>query len=398
MNILTYLKLILFYVVMRIMICSDSGYPYKGGGETYVVNLGSRLAQRGHHVNWLVSKMPNTKSFENYNGIEIHRVPIIGRYIFPGRHTYTLTSLLPALKLGKKADVIQFNAFIAAINGWAIGKLLNKPYLIMVYEIFQDLWKTISSNPIEKILYPLIESYITKMPYPKILTISNYVKKSLEKMGVDPKLIEVIYLGFDSSIFHPGYEPVLKKKFPDKFIIGWAGRFGLSHSKNLIMLLDAFKLIKKEIPNIILAFDGPDFDNFLPEINKRKLNLDSEIIYNGISTKENLPYFYSSLDVFALPSLSEGFGLSAVEAQACGVPVVCFNKGALPEVISNGISGILVDDTSPEALAENLINILTNRNLRENLAKNAPENVAKFDWKITVDKHLAVYEELINSW
>ena len=61
---------------MRVLICSDSGYPFIGGAETYVTNLASGLVERGHEAHWLVSKMPKTSSFEIYKGIQIHRVPV----------------------------------------------------------------------------------------------------------------------------------------------------------------------------------------------------------------------------------------------------------------------------------------------------------------------------------
>ncbi|MEM5813744.1 MAG: glycosyltransferase family 4 protein [Candidatus Aenigmatarchaeota archaeon] len=382
---------------MKIQIVSDLGPPVFGGAETYVMELGKELIKMKNEVYWNHMKISNAKYYEKIEGINCYRswVPLVGNRLIFARLLYSIFMFPQVLRISKRTDVIQFNSFVAAVTGWIAGKFSKKPYLLMVHEFFGDLWNIVGKNYFEKIVYPEVEKFISKSHYPQIICPSNYTKNILVKLGVDEKIINVIYHGINHSIFHPGYEPVLKKKFPDKFIIGWAGRIGLSRTKNLKTLLEAFKIVKNEISNSILAFDGSNFNYLIPTIKKVGLELNKDVIYTGKSLTEELPYFYSSCDIFATSSLSEGFGLSAVEAQACGVPVVCFNTGALPEVVKDDVSGILVKDFTPEALAEGIIKILQDEDLRLKLSKNAQEWSKSFTWRDSAIKHLEVYEKCI---
>ncbi len=386
---------------MEIEIVSDMGLPYRGGAEVYILNLGKNLKKLKNNVHWVYSKMPNTSSNEIIEGIKCHRVlvPFIKNSII-SRKFFSLTMFPKVLKVAKKVDVIQFNGFVSGTSGWIAGKLSGKPYLLTIYEFFRDLWEIYPITRIGKLIYPKVEEYIAKSPYPLFLVISNYTKRTLIDMGVPKNIIKVIYLGVEHKLFHKGYKPVLKKKFnlKNKKVIGWCGRIALSYSKNLDCLLKAQKIIKKEIENSVLIFDGPGFDALLPKIKKLDLKLNEDIIYNGYSPRNELPYFYASCDVYALPSLSEGFGLAVAEAQACATPIVCFNRGSLPEVVNDKKTGIIVKETSPEAFAEGIIKLLTNDKLRKRLSKNCPKWVKQFNWEKCTKEHIEAYEKLISSW
>lgn len=386
---------------MRIGIVSDLGLPYRGGAEVYVLNLGKRLAKSGNKVHWIYSRMPNTKKEEIIEGINCHRVWIpFNKNHMASRKFFSLTMFPTVLKLSKDVDMFQFSTFVTGTTGWMAGKLSRKPYLIMVYEFFKDIWGNLPVNKIAKMIYPQIEKYIAKSPYPYFLTISNYTKRSLMSLGAPEKLIKVIYLGVDHDLFHSGYKPLLKKKYKlkNKKVIGWCGRIALSYSKNLECLLKAHKLVKKEFEDAVLIFDGKGFENLIPKIKKVGLKLNKDVIYNGYSARKDLPSFYASCDVYALPSLSEGFGLAVAEAQACGTPVVCFNRGSLPEVVNDKKTGSIVKETSPEAFAEGIIKLLTNDKLRRKLGRNGPRWAKQFNWKKCTKEHIEAYEKLISSW
>jgi glycosyltransferase involved in cell wall biosynthesis len=386
---------------MKIEIVSDMGLPYRGGAEVYVLNLGKELIKLKDEVHWIYSKMPNTKSEEVIDGINCHRVyvPFESRQNI-SRNFFVFTMFPEVLRVAKNSDILQFNTFVAGVSGWAAGKLSRKPYLIMCYEFFRDLWKSLPVNKVEKIIYPQIEKFIATSPYPMFLAISNYTKRALIDFGVPEKIIKVIYLGVYHDLFHTGYKPILKKKYKlkNKKVIGWCGRLNLSYSKNLGCLLEAFKIIKKENDDVVLMFDGKDFEVMLPKINSFGLKLNKDVIYNGYSSRNQLPYFYSSCDIYALPSLSEGFGLAVAEAQACGTPVVCFNKGSLPEVVKDKKTGIIVKDATPEAFAEGINKLLNNEKLRRTLGRNGPKWVKQFNWEKCAKEHREAYEELISSW
>jgi len=386
---------------MKISIVSDIGYPFKGGAEVYVHNLGENLVKLGNEVHWIYSKLPKTKKYEIINGIQCHRVYVP----FEKKHTasrnfFCLTMFPRVLKVAKKVDILQFNTFIAGTTGWIAGKLSGKPYLLMVHELFRELWSVLPVSKIEKILYPIMEEYMVRSPYPFFIVPSKYTKNELINLGISEKIISVIYHGIEHDIFHKGYKPILKRKFKifDRKIIGWYGRIGLSYSKNLKCLLESYKLIKKDVPEAVLFFGGEDFEKIIPTIKELGLEINKDIFYCGSLPREKIPFFYSSCDVFAIPSLSEGFGFIAVVAEACGVPVVCFNKGALPEVVKDMETGIVVKKTSPEDFADGIIKILTNDKLKKKFSENGPKWVKQFDWRKSAMKHLKVYNKLISNF
>lgn len=385
--------------LMKIQIVSDFGPPVLGGAETYVINLGMEFIRMGHEAYWNHMRLANTKSHEKIEGIDCHRswVPFAETNAGFARLLYSIFMFPKVLKTSKKSNVVQFNSFVAATTGWLAGKISRKPYVLMVHEFFRDLWKSVGRNFLERNFYPQVEEFISKSPYPQVICPSNYTKKILTSLGVEDRIINVIYHGVDHSLFHTGYEPTFKKGFENKYLIGWSGRIGLSVTKNLKTLFEAFTIVKNQIPESLLVFKGSNFSYLVPTIKKLGLELNKEVIYGGGSSTDDLPYFYSSCDILAMPSLSEGFGFSAVEAQACGTPVICFERGSLPEVVKNGETGIIVEDTTAESLAEGIIKVLSDNELRYKLKQNAPRWAQSFRWNDSANKHLEVYKKCQNN-
>jgi glycosyltransferase involved in cell wall biosynthesis len=109
---------------------------------------------------------------------------------------------------------------------------------------------------------------------------------------------------------------------------------------------------------------------------------------------EELPLLYNAAECLALPSLYEGFGLPALEAMACGTPVVCSHATSLPEVV--GDAAVLVDPLSVRSLAEGMQNILGDSTLRSELRRKGLERAKQFRWQDSAAKTLKVYREVAN--
>ena len=371
---------------MKISFFSDSGPPIIGGGQRYIQNLGAELVRNGFDVHWMYTRLPNTKKEEIIDGIKCHRINIpFGRTFFP------IVSIPKVYKLVKSSDISQFDTFYSGLSGWLSGKMSKKPYLLIVYEFFQELWDIMAKNKVESFFYKTAEKYLANSPYPLFLTISEYTKKRMINLGCDENKIRVVYPGIDHTLFHPNYEKRLKT---NKFVIGWVGRMNLSQSKNLPMLLDAFKIVKQKNSNVILALDGPDFYKLESIIKEKGLVIGKDVIYNGCVEQNKLPNFYCSLDLYVSSSLSEGFGLSVVEAEACGVPVVCFDVGALPEVVKDGKTGLILKEKTSESLANGILKMMEGDKLKI-YGKNATNWTEQFDWKKTAKESIKVYEEIL---
>ncbi len=108
-------------------------------------------------------------------------------------------------------------------------------------------------------------------------------------------------------------------------------------------------------------------------------------------TQDELASWYAAADVVAVPSYNESFGLVAVEAQACGTPVLAAAVGGLPTAVRDGVSGLLLDTHDPADWAAALDRMVGDEALRARLAAGALEQAARFSWDVTADETLAAY-------
>ncbi len=155
-----------------------------------------------------------------------------------------------------------------------------------------------------------------------------------------------------------------------------------------------FNIIQQKVPaKLLLIGDGPERSNI--EKVCRELHVCDKVTYLG--KQEAIEEILSICDLFILPSESESFGLSALEAMACEVPVISTNTGGLPEVNINGKTGFLSDIGNYEEMAENALSLLSNNDLLIEFRKNALEQAMKFDLNVVLNQYVEVYEEMIDS-
>lgn len=161
--------------------------------------------------------------------------------------------------------------------------------------------------------------------------------------------------------------------------------------KNLVRLLAAFRAIHAALPFpctlVLVGQEG--WHNEALASTARALLRAGILRITGYVPRSDLPALYSGASVFAYPSLFEGFGLPALEALACGVPVLTSTSSALPEVV--GDAALLVDPTSTEAIAAGLYMLLTDSARANDLRRHGPAQAARFTWEATAEATLQVY-------
>ncbi len=126
----------------------------------------------------------------------------------------------------------------------------------------------------------------------------------------------------------------------------------------------------------------------------QQLGLSEQILFVPSQPQEQMPYFYSAVDVAIMPSRYESFGMAALEAQACGTPVIASQVGGLPYAVQDGASGLLVEPGQPTALAGALEELLDDANLRARLGRQAAIRAEEFGWRAITDNILEVYQSL----
>ncbi len=229
------------------------------------------------------------------------------------------------------------------------------------------------------------------------------------EFAIDPDKIEVIPCGVDSDIFKP-WEPEEARSHlglnGGRFIL-FVGRIDpIKGVDRLIRAMDILTRYDRDNGNgIKLMIIGGDLhdrtsseDTELINLMKltTELNLKDRVEFLGAKRQDLLPYYYSGAEVCVLPSRYESFGIVALEAMACGTPVVASEVGGLSHIISDKKTGLLVPEGDTEMLAERLKWLLANPGTREKFGKEAAKRVERFEWSVIADNVINLYSQLVS--
>ncbi len=232
----------------------------------------------------------------------------------------------------------------------------------------------------------------------------------LELYGVDPDRVVVIPLGVDLEMFRPipkheAREAIGVDLPEEQRLILFVGR--LDPIKGLETLLKAICELTELAPglakDLCLAViggdeenDGSDIAGALECLDKLKdeVGLHDLVAFLGSRAQDALPHYYSAAEVCVVPSHYESFGLVALEAMACGTPVIASRVGGLQQTVEDGVTGYLVPAGDQNALAEKLRLVLADGELRQRLAANARHKAQEYTWQRVATRVINVYEEL----
>jgi glycosyltransferase involved in cell wall biosynthesis len=232
----------------------------------------------------------------------------------------------------------------------------------------------------------------------KILTVSNFVRDEIirefdlpaEKVVTTYNAIDKRFSRSDKSTI----EATLTKYRIQKPYVLSVGQWR-SH-KNLLRLVDAFAMLKKDpkFDDLKLVFVGREDPKYpqLPDYIKQE-NLTESVKFTGFVADDDLPAIYSGAGVFCFSSLSEGFGLPGLEAQACGTPVASSDRTCMPEIYADG--AIYFNPENTKDICEKLSLVLSDPSLAKKLIDLGIKNASRFTWEITAKKTLEVYREIL---
>jgi glycosyltransferase involved in cell wall biosynthesis len=217
-----------------------------------------------------------------------------------------------------------------------------------------------------------------------------------------PELLENIPNGVDTQVFRPSQAPAgmrealgLSQENP---VVLFAGRF--HPVKGLTLLFKAMrKVLAAHAEARLLVIGGGDSaEETRIEAARSAAGLGNAVIMIGRVAHEDMPAYYASASILALPSLMEATNIAALEAMACGLPVVATAVGGMPEVIEDGVSGRLVPPRNPASMAEAIISLLRNDDLRRSMGAAARRRIEqRFAWPGIAERTVAFYREVIEK-
>lgn len=301
----------------------------------------------------------------------------------------------------KKYDLIHttfFPYFNLIIGLWA-GKLFKKPVICTPF--FHV------SNP--RYLNPNLSEVLKK--FDTLIACTKVEKDFLVKNYAIPgKKIGIVPMGVDINKYDQKRKDS-KFYFKDFYFLKKEKNFRMvlfcgykNYEKGALSILKAIPLIIKKIPKIYFVFIGPSTLAFNRELRHLKKNHNVRIIN---LTPDNLKGYYdpkkiaafNETDVFLMPSRSDAYGIAFLEAWASNKPVIGANSGATPEVINDGVDGLLVKFDNPHDISEKVIKLLKNKTLRKRLGKAGHLKIQKSNlWENIAESTHKLYQEMINNW
>lgn len=389
--------------------------PLVGSGSgVYTSNLAKLLVKIGHEV-CIIMPENETKNVESdeFKNIKLHPVYFKNEEEIEGQLDFNFPcftshprSLFNFFDMNKEQYKVYCDAFNKAIKEeidifkpdiihsghiWIITSIackFNVPVVVTSHGT--DIIGLQKGDRFKK------EANVVIKKAKRIIAVSNDNSKLIQKCFPEAKPI-VVHAGYDPKIFNIqeyNKEEILSKyniEYTGQKIVLYAGR--LSYLKGVDILLKAAKIYEKKTDAItIIAGNGA----LRKDLKKLAKELDLKNVYFiGHRSQKTLKKLYNIADVFAMPSRQEAFGLVAIEALACGLPVVCSETGGMKDYITSKF-GKLIKVEDEEALAKALLYVINNRYKynKEDLLKYAEENFAQ---EKTINKLLQIYNEAINK-
>ena len=361
-------------------------YPTFGGSGVVATELGSELAKRGHEIHFITYSQPVRLALLNKN-IFYHEVNVPEYPLFHFQpYELALSSKLVDMVKLHSIDVLHVHYAIPhAYAGYMAKQMLAEEgiYLPMITTLHGTDITLVGNHPFYK---PAVTFSINNSDF--VTSVSESLKDDTyrlfdvkKEIQVIPNFIEINKDAIDET--SPCHRSLMATE--DEKIITHISNF--RKVKRIDDVVKIFFEIQKTIPSkLMMVGEGPEKEK--AEKLCEELGIMSKVIFFGNSNEIDKILCYT--DLFLLPSETESFGLAALEAMSCGVPVISSNSGGLPEVNINGITGYLSNVGDVENMSNNAISILSDNNKLLKFKQNALKEASKFDIK----NILPIYEDL----
>ena len=397
---------------MKVCILTTS-FPLGKGDISgmFVLEQARHLIKHGAAVCVVAPHHDGVVHHEDMNGIEVHRF----RYFLPEKlqklcygsgipnniREFPWTKLqLPllvflftihALRYARSCDIIHAHWSIAGIAGFIAARILGKPIVLNIHHgSVRDVTK------IEKILLETVDYVVFNSSY----TMSHAMKYTT------PPAFAVVSPGVDTDKFQrrpstKAQTDILPPDVTGKPILFTLGR--LVECKGHKYLIEAMRLVNKKFnAHLLVGGDGPqrqDLDHLVS--NK---DLENEVTFLGHIPWRRTNFYYTSADIYLQPSIidkdgvTEGLGVTILEAMACGTPCIGSKVGGIPDLIRDGINGFLVNPAQPEQLAEKINILLGDKELREKMGAEGRRFVEEnYSWNAKAGELMGIYGELLKK-
>lgn len=390
-----------------------------GGMNVYVRDLSRELGRRGIYVDVFTRSqnpaVPRVSDALGPNGRTIHlpagqEAPYDKNLVFDHLPEFVEGVKSFAQEEGITYDLIHSHYWL---SGW-VARELRKSWgspIIQMFHTLGHLKNSVAQTQEEMEMARRIEAETEIMAFVDRIVAATAVEKEqmTQLYGADPAKIAVIPCGVDPSLFRPIPMDEARKRLDicDRtYMVLFVGR--IERLKGIDTLLEAMAILVRDLPNwqeeICVCIVGGDTSEDSAIVDKEmqrlqdmrtELDIADLVTFLGAQAQDALPDHYSAADVVVMPSYYESFGMVALEAMACGTPVIASQVGGLSFTVQDGVTGFLVPDRDPPTLAEKIACLLKDRALRKKLGAQGIEWAEQHSWARIADQVMSLYSNLV---
>ena len=364
-------------------------YPTFGGSGVVATELGRELARRGHHVHF-ITYAPPSRLTAFTDRMSYHEVTVPSYPLFQyAPYDLALATRIVDVAEHEGLDLLHAHYALPHAISAHLAREMLAPRRLAVVTTLHGTDITIVGQ--DRSYLPITRFGIERSD--AVTAVSVYLRNVTREVFTPEKEIEVIPNFIDPERWKPPADGSVCRVAPE-------GRKVLLHVSNfrpvkrVLDVVEIFDRVNRRMPSwLVMVGDGPD--RRAAEELCREKGLASSVTFLG-----NMPFLEAivpTADLYLLPSDSESFGLSALEAQACGVPVLGYSVGGLPEVVESGVTGFLRPVGDVDGLATEAVALLTDGSRFAEMSRaSRARAVGLFDAESMVRRYLSVYERVLS--
>ncbi|MFQ5657757.1 MAG: N-acetyl-alpha-D-glucosaminyl L-malate synthase BshA [Candidatus Methylomirabilales bacterium] len=364
-------------------------YPTYGGSGAVAAELGIQLSRRGHQVHFVSYALPfRLPSFQQ--NLFFHQVETMSYPLFEHTpYTITLAAKMADVAQAEGVDLLHVHYAIPHAVSAFLAREATGGRLNVVTTLHGTDITLVGTDPSLR----SITRFAIDMS-DRVTAVSSYLQQKTFETFEPRRSIQVIPNFVDSSRFHPG-ERDARHGFAS------SGERVLLHLSNfrpvkrVSDVIQIFARVRREVSSkLIMVGDGVDSPT--AQQLARDLKMEKDVFF--LSRQQDIPNLMNLADLFLLPSELESFGLAALEAMSCGVPVIATRVGGLSEVVEDGVTGLLYPVGDVEGMAQGALRVLTDEALHRRMAQAARQRVLDhFDAHRIIPQYESLYEELMET-
>jgi glycosyltransferase involved in cell wall biosynthesis len=362
---------------------NDRDNPHAGGAEIHLHEIFGRLVRMGHRVDLIASGWHGAAHQAELDGICVRRVGTRASFALRARG-----QVRAALKGGEGYDVV-----VEDINKLPLylSSLTTLPFCAIVPHLFGTTAFVEASLPVAAVVWAAERLIPRRYARAAFHVISNSTRDDLVARGIPADRIEVIYPGIDATWYCP--DPQTPRAARPTFL--YVGR--LKRYKGVDIALRALALARARGADVALDIAGTGNDRPRLEAQVRQLRLEGAVRFLGFVSQEEKRRLLRSAWAVVLPSPKEGWGISNVEAAACGTPALASDSPGLRETVRHGETGFLVPHGDAGVLAHRMVLLAREPALVERLGAAARAFALPLTWELAAERTAAHLERVIAS-